>query len=154
MIIVAKPSKPFVLNQKHSPKRAIILAQYQQEIDSLYGSPAADPLYVGNLGKNGTTATWPGQDGWFVVVHRFLDLTILVPIQVQLGTLWSSRLVVSYKLYVKIRMYQNPGTHYHGCAYSIQANFAWAPSSWDSQDWKVIKADPSSRTPDVTMATM
>ncbi|KAJ7174280.1 hypothetical protein C8R46DRAFT_1251642 [Mycena filopes] len=47
MIIVARPSKPFTFTSKHSPKRAVILAQYQQDIDALYGTPAQDPLYVG-----------------------------------------------------------------------------------------------------------
>ncbi|KAJ7179680.1 hypothetical protein C8R46DRAFT_1345982 [Mycena filopes] len=47
MIIVARPSKPFTFTSKYSPKRAVILAQYQQDIDALYGTPAQDPLYLG-----------------------------------------------------------------------------------------------------------
>ncbi|KXN81895.1 hypothetical protein AN958_03545 [Leucoagaricus sp. SymC.cos] len=46
LIIVAKPSKPFTYTQKNSPRRAAILAEYQSEIDGLYGSPVSDSLYA------------------------------------------------------------------------------------------------------------
>ncbi|KXN81361.1 hypothetical protein AN958_04748 [Leucoagaricus sp. SymC.cos] len=46
LIIVAKPSKPFTYTQKNSPRRAAILAEYQSEIDGLYGSPVLDSLYA------------------------------------------------------------------------------------------------------------
>ncbi|KAI0357816.1 acetyl-CoA synthetase-like protein [Trametes cingulata] len=36
MILVASPSKPFQFNVKGLPRRAIILAQYQEEIEALY----------------------------------------------------------------------------------------------------------------------
>jgi hypothetical protein len=46
MLLFARPSKPFVLGRKGFPKRAVVLADYKDEIEDLYAKREGSKLDI------------------------------------------------------------------------------------------------------------